>query len=185
MVISPENNNQYSPPATDRRHLETKIIPTISGKQQINNEERNLFALPPRLGGLGIDILPQSADRLSKNSRAITDPLIRSILEFKKHLRFHEQQRHICGQVKQENNDELRKMADEMYTEVDRSTQRAIELAQEKDTSVWLTTLPLQEHNFALHKGQFRDAIAHRYGWRPNGMAIKCACGMNNSVHMH
>ena len=164
MVISPENNNQYSPPATDRRHLETKIIPAISGKQHINNEERKLFALPPRLGGLGIKILPQSADRLYKNSRAITDPLIRSILEFRKQdkpLDVHEQQRHICGQVKRENNDKLRKMADETYTEVDRATQRAMEMAQEKDASVSLTTLPLQEHNFALHKGQFIEMLLH------------------------
>ena len=165
--------------------LRQKLIPAITGKQHINDEERKLLALPPRLGGLGIDILTQSADRLYKNSRAITDLLTRSILEFKKQdkpLNAHEQQKHICDQVKRKNNDELRKRADETFTEVDRATQRAMELAQEKGASVWLTTLPLQEHNFALHKGQFRDAIALRYGWRPNGMAIKCACGMNNSV---
>jgi hypothetical protein len=75
-------------------------------------------------------------------------------------------------------------VAVEVHVEVDKSTQRAMELAQEKGASIWLTTLPLQEHNFTLHKGPFResDTIASRYGWRPNGMAIRYACGNDNSV---
>ena len=42
-----------------------------------------------------------------------------------------------------------------------------MDLAQEKGASSWLTTLPLKEFNFALHKGAFRDAVALRYGWQP------------------
>ena len=60
-----------------------------------------------------------------------------------------------------------------------------MELAQEKGASMWLTTTPLQEHLIALPKWGiqlYRDAIALRYGLRPNSMAIQCVCGANNSV---
>ena len=42
--------------------------------------------------------------------------------------------------------------------------QQAMTLAQEKGASSWLTTLPINELGFALHKGAFRDALALRYG---------------------
>ena len=44
---------------------------------------------------------------------------------------------------------------------------RAVELAQEKGASSWLTALPIQEHGFALHKSAFRDALALRYDCPP------------------
>ena len=34
-----------------------------------------------------------------------------------------------------------------------------MELAQEKGASTWFSTLPLKEHDFALHKGGFCDAF--------------------------
>ena len=43
--------------------------------------------------------------------------------------------------------------------------QRSMELAQEKGASTWLTTLPIDEHGFALHKTAFRDSLSLRYGW--------------------
>ena len=44
------------------------------------------------------------------------------------------------------------------------SLKRSIELASEKGASNWLSILPLQEHNFSLHKTAFHDAVALRYG---------------------
>ena len=50
-------------------------------------------------------------------------------------------------------------------------------LAKEKGSSTWLTALPLTEHGFSLHKGAFHDALALRYGWIPDRLPTKCACG--------
>ena len=33
----------------------------------------------------------------------------------------------------------------------------------EKGSSSWLTVLPLKEHGFHFHMGEFRDAISLRY----------------------
>ena len=54
---------------------------------------------------------------------------------------------------------------------------RSVDLATEKGSSSWLSVLPLEEHGFYLHKGEFRDAICLRYGWRPGSIPQTCNCG--------
>ena len=54
---------------------------------------------------------------------------------------------------------------------------RHIELAMEKGASSWLSVLPLDDHNFSLHKGAFKDAICLRYGWKLLNTSTKCTCG--------
>ena len=60
--------------------------------------------------------------------------------------------------------------------------QRSVNLAKESGSSTWLTALPLSEHGFTLHKGAFHDALALRYGWTPDRLPTKCACGASFSV---
>ena len=55
-------------------------------------------------------------------------------------------------------------------------------LAQEKGASSWLTTLPIEEFGFALHKGAFQDALALRYNWQPQRATSTCGCGTKFSV---
>ena len=57
------------------------------------------------------------------------------------------------------------------------SLQRSMSLAAEKGASTWLSTLPIEEHGFALHKGGFRDALCLRYGWQPTLLPSQCVCG--------
>ena len=54
---------------------------------------------------------------------------------------------------------------------------RHVELAMEKGASSWLSVLPLDDHNFSLHKGAFKDAIYLRYGWKLLNTPTKCTCG--------
>ena len=63
-----------------------------------------------------------------------------------------------------------------------KSRQCAMDLAQERGASSWLTILPLEEFGLTLHKGAFRDAIALRYGWQPALIPSTCACGTSFSV---
>ncbi len=60
--------------------------------------------------------------------------------------------------------------------------QRSVELAQEKGSSAWLTVLPVAEHGFLLHKGEFRDALCLRYGWNLSNTPRSCNCGTSFSV---
>ena len=50
--------------------------------------------------------------------------------------------------------------ASALTAELPQPLRRGVFAASEKGASAWLTTLPMQRHGFALHKGAFRDAVA-------------------------
>ena len=60
--------------------------------------------------------------------------------------------------------------------------QRVIEASSEKGASSWLSSLPIAEHGFALHKGAFRDALCLRYGWNPPNLPSLCTCGQHFTI---
>ena len=56
-------------------------------------------------------------------------------------------------------------------------TRRALDLATEKGSSIWLTSLPLKEMGFNLNKREFRDGLSLRYGWPIVDIPSTCLCG--------
>ena len=54
---------------------------------------------------------------------------------------------------------------------------RAMDLANEKDASIWLTAIPLRVQGFCLNKQEFRDALCFRYGWQLKHVLHDCVCG--------
>ena len=72
--------------------------------------------------------------------------------------------------------------AQDIHGQLNPQLQRSVELAQEKGSSAWLTVLPVAEHGFLLHKGDFRDALCLRYGWNLRNTPILCNCGTSFSV---
>jgi hypothetical protein len=80
------------------------------------------------------------------------------------------------------NKEKSSKAAGDLMELLPDSLRRSVKLASEKGSSTWLTVLPLSEHGFALHKGAFHDALALRYGWTPDRLPSKCACGASFSV---
>ena len=84
--------------------------------------------------------------------------------------------------VRNENREKSSQAAHDLTELLPAGLQRSVKLASEKGSSTWLTVLPLSEHGFALHKGAFHDALALRYGWTPDRLPAKCACGSTFSV---
>ena len=78
-----------------------------------------------------------------------------------------------CQAKRQYHSDE----ASEILQSLPPSLQYAVKLAQEKGSSNWLTSLPVEEFGFALHKGAFRDVLALCYGWSPDYVPSQCDCG--------
>ena len=70
----------------------------------------------------------------------------------------------------------------DLHQQLEPSLQRDMDLAAVRGASSWLTTLPLNEHGFALHKSAFQDALALRYGWPPLRSPLLCTCGVTFSV---
>ena len=62
------------------------------------------------------------------------------------------------------------------------SLKKTKELASEKGASSWLTTLPITDHCFRLHKGAFCDALCLRYNYSAPLLPSSCVCGSSFQV---
>ena len=160
------------------------LIPSLTGRAPPSNLDRNLFALPARLGGLGI-VNPTLLSTFEFNaSVSITSPLSNLIATQCQDYPYDcvEAQYNVRKSVQQQRHDNAKASASDLRKLVPESLQRAMDLAEEKGVSSWLTSLPLEEFNLVLHKGAFRDALALRYGWLPSNLPTHCSCGANFSV---
>ena len=151
----------------------TKLIPTLIGRPSPSDLECTLFALPARLGGLGITIPSKQADQEHQSSLLITSAL-------QDHIISQDEDYGLC--YRQQNKKKSSKDACDLTDHLPENLQRSLNLAGERGSSTWLTVMPLTEHGFALHKGAFHDTLALRYGWTPDRLPPKCVCGASLSV---
>ena len=160
------------------------LLPSLTGKGTFSDVERQLISLPSRLGGLGIIDPCVSAAFQFDSSRRVTGPLVSLLLEqdpafpvnvLNEQLALkqetHLENRRRCGEV-----------ANTLHPLLPLELQRAREFACLKGASSWLTVLPLDEHGFSLHKGDFRDAVCLRYGWPLLHLPTECVCGTSLTV---
>ena len=161
-----------------------RVIPALTGRAPPNDLDRNILALPARLGGLGIPNPISTAATEFDASVSITLPLCRLIEQQSADYPYHcfEAQYAARKLTLQQRDNMANASAAGLKQSSPESTQRALALAQEKGASNWLTALPLDEFNFTLHKGAFRDAIALRYEWLPENLPTNCCCGSTFSV---
>ena len=162
--------------------IRTKFIPCLTGRAPPNDLERNLLSLPPRLGGLGIPNPTITSDTEYTASRSVCKPLYNLILLYDSSYPTEA----IEQQVKAKKEVHSFKLKHSQGSASNLRPQRSMDLAQEKGASNWLTTLPIDENGFTVHKGAFHDAIALRYGWLPSNIPSTCTCGKSFTVeHAH
>ena len=146
--------------------------------------DRELMALPVRFGGLGIIDPSRQATTHYNMSEKITAPLVALILQ-QSHTYSPEAK---AEQIKAKKTARtIRRQCDstaanELVDNLPNNLKRAMTVSAEKGASSWLSTLPIAEHGFALHKGAFRDALCLRYGWRPSHLPSHCICGQQFTV---
>ena len=161
-----------------------KFLPSLTGQNAFTDADRNLMALPVRLGGLGIINPCLNSAPSNKMSQEITAPLVTLIMEQShtytaeakaEQLRRRRNVHTVCRQREAI-------AASELKEQLPSNMQRAMLASAEKGASSWLTTLPIDEHGFSLHKGAFKDALCLRYSWRPSHHPSHCVCGKQFSV---
>lgn len=86
------------------------------------------------------------------------------------------------GEVRRMKHERFIQAADSLKQSLSASLQCSMNLAQEKGSSTWLTSLPIQAFGFALHKRAFQDALVLRYNWQLLQAPSACACGTKFSV---
>ena len=163
--------------------INQKLIPTLTGRPPPGHLERSLLGLPVRLGGLGISSPTSLCDEYD-HSKAISSPLVSQISS--QHLTLDSttlsEQLSAKSKVRSSKKKKLSDSTNSLTSLLSPDLQLAMSLAQERGASSWLSTLPINEHGFTLHKGAFRDALALRYGWQPSNLPSNCVCGAHFSV---
>ena len=164
--------------------IRVHFLPALTGRAPPSDSERNLLALPCRLGGMGIANPAMMCDLEHSSSLKVTKPLCTSILEQSNTYSFETYEAQIVAktETRQMKRQHYSNEASQLFNTLPSSLQYSMKLAQEKGASNWLTALPVEEFGFALHKGAFRDALALRYGWPPLYAPSHCVCGESFST---
>ena len=163
--------------------VENTFIPAITEGHHCSPADRKLLALPVRLGGMGIPIFTEIAEREYANSRAATEKLTTNIRQQQQHYVIDEaEEREIQARIKKGRKDQEEKDLKEIRSNMAKDQLRANDLAQMKGASAWLNALPLKDEGYTLNKREFFDAVSLRYRWRLKRLPIKCVCGVNFDV---
>ena len=136
--------------------LRSALFTALTGRPPPSDLECKLFALPARLGALGLSIPSRSATLELHSSPLVTSVLCDHILSQDYEYGY---EIIIKQQVCQQKNAKTSADAEEVCELLPASLRRAVDLAKEKGSLTWLTALPLVEYGFAPHSGAFHDAI--------------------------
>lgn len=168
-------SNLFAPLETVIRE---KFIPALLGGLHVNEMERNLLALPAKLGGLAIENPTTSSDHKHQASLKITNAISSMIVRQDSSITVNlHQQREIKQKIINERKSKEKENAAEILASAPAAMQRAVLIAQEKGASSFITSLPLQRYGFSLSKTEFRDAILMRYMWPLSNLPSRCVCG--------
>ena len=159
-----------------------EFIPALTGRAPISDVERELLALPCRLGGLDIPDFTKSAISQFQASKRICSPIVDLILDHQPSLTAEavSKQKELKQCVKSERRKAQVDSASNLSLPDHLS--KATELAKDKGSSSWLTAMPLEKYGFSLTKSEFRDAISLRYGWMPERMPSTCVCSESFTI---
>ena len=137
------------------------------------------MSLPTRLGGLGIVDPSKQAASQRTACRNITAPLVELIVDQSEVYAPETKaaQTRAKNRTRNFHRQQQTRAAAELKVKLPSHLQKAIDVSSEKGASSWLSTLPIAEHGFALHKGAFRDSLCLRYGWHPPHLPSHCVCG--------
>ena len=163
--------------------IQSQFIPAITGQAPPGQQVREILALPVRLGGLGLQNPITMAKEQQSASQQICSPLVDRIVHQQHHMGdCHLAQQEIKANISSCKRTQRKEEAKNLENQLPFNLQRSMELAQEKGASAWLTSLPIDEHGFAMHKSAFRDALSLRYGWSLKNPPSHCTCGHPFSV---
>ena len=163
--------------------IRDKLIPALIGRK-ISDLERRIFALPVRLGGMGISDPSKNAQHENNASSTITAKLTSIIVNQEKDFSNYDEDdvKIQIAEVKIEKERRLTNELADIRELVDGKMRRILELAQENGAGTWLTALPIQRLGYTLNKQEFRDSVCLRYGWNIPNTPSFCQCGEKNDI---
>ena len=137
------------------------FLPAIFG-ETLSHQEKGLFALPIREGGLGIEELSIKAPREYEISKKVTQPLVTAMVIQSNTLPDKEEQQSLINEAKLEKQG-LQERSKRIEDALPVATKQLVQQTKMVGASNWLNAIPLAEYGFNLSKGEFRDALALRF----------------------
>lgn len=154
------------------------------GGKHPSEEQRLIYSLPARMGGLGflnptteaksdyecsVKMTSQLAEAIYNQSDSFSpDPDLQALVR---------------KEVSELKEGKKKALLDSIKNSSSEAMLRLLELAAEKGASSWLTSLPLADYGFRLNKQQFVDALCMRYDLPLDDAPRNCACGEPYSVN--
>ena len=141
------------------RAVADMLIPSITG-HTCTREERDLLALPVRMGGFGFINPSQVATFEYEASVKVTKPLVQQIVSKHQTLPDLAETRTLQHSARKEKDDCLNEKLEEVKRSLPAKANRTVEFAVEKGASSWLNVFPMKDMDFTLNnKREFRDAV--------------------------
>lgn len=167
--------------------IRSKLIPALTGLKRgssISDDVRDVYALPARWGGLGIDNPVVDSPFKYAESVKFTEQLKRLVRDGEKSLLLD-----VCDQLSTikvlEEQRELRykQRFDDLSRRVSPELSRALAFAKEKGASSVFTMVPVRRYGFCFGaKRDWFDVIRLRYRLPIPGLPSICACGKPYSL---
>ncbi len=165
-------------------HIKEVLLPAIVGREFISDESRQIFGLPAKYGGLSILNPTFMANIEYECSSLATKQLTKAIYNQNSILNIDDEAlSDTIKEIKAKKDNLFKSHLDQIKNECNTAMKRIIELASEKGSSSWLTSLPLKQYGFRLNKQEFHDAICLRYDMKIKDTARTCVCGETYSVN--
>lgn len=154
-----------------------QFIPAITDGHVVNDEERMLMSLPPRLGGLGLKNICEYAPVELENSKQLTYLLQKEIVG-----KIDDDSGKTIAVIKSERRQQNKEKLELLRANMNEEQKRINDVNMMVGASNWLTSLPIKELMYDLNKEQFRDALRIRYNWALPRLPSDCACGSKFNV---
>jgi hypothetical protein len=154
------------------------LISILLQGSEFDRVQRSLFALPVKLGGLGMPIPSEVADSQYASSRLITRQLVAQIVS-----QSHENTvdpdllKTDKAMVRKNKLIDQKARIESLLPSLSQSQKLLLTTCSEKGASVWLSALPLSDKGFLLSKQEFHDALCIRYGLPIRRLPSTCICG--------
>ena len=145
--------------------IRTTLIPVLTGRPPPNDLERDILSLPAKFGGITLINPARITDTEFLSSTKITEALKNAILqqEFRYTGEVIAEQLEAKSEIKKMRREQEHQASEELRESLPTPLKRYMDLAWEKGASSWLTSMPIEELGFTLHKGVFWDTLALRY----------------------
>ena len=164
--------------------INKQFIPSILGDASriISKDEQDLYALPCRMGGLGVGNVGEAAQQQYADAVTATRFLTDSILGRQKwdSEKYSNTFTKITSEQKtkrQEVLDKKKKYLNESFVAfLPPAQKKACENAMDKKTHYFLTLPPSEAQGTYLAPEAFRDGVCTRYGRDPVSIPARCAC---------